>query len=55
MVIFGLPVSTSATVSQTFAVRSAIVSAVTQGTLARSRLIDAVAAVLASRHVNLCN
>jgi beta-N-acetylhexosaminidase len=54
MVMFGLPASTSATVSQTFAIRSAIVSAVTQGTLARSRLIAAVAAVLASRYINLC-
>jgi beta-N-acetylhexosaminidase len=55
MVMFGLPASTSVTVSQTFAIRSAIVSAVASGTLARSRLIDAVAAVLASRHVNLCS
>jgi beta-N-acetylhexosaminidase len=54
MVMFGLPATSSATVSQTFAIRSAIVSAVTQGTLARSRLIAAAAAVLASRHVNLC-
>jgi beta-N-acetylhexosaminidase len=55
MVMFGLPATTSATVSQTFAIRSAIVSAVSNGSLARSRLIAAVAAVLASRHVNLCN
>ena len=55
MVMFGLPATTSATVTQTFAIRSAIVSAVARGLLARSRLIDAVAAVLASRHVNLCS
>jgi beta-N-acetylhexosaminidase len=54
MVMFGLPATTSATVSQTFAIRSAIVSAVANGTLARSRLIAAVGAVLAARHVNLC-
>ena len=54
MVMFGLPATTSATIAQTFAIRSAIISAVANGTLARSRLIDAVAAVLASRHVNLC-
>jgi beta-N-acetylhexosaminidase len=54
MVMFGLPATTSATVAQTFAIRSAIVSAVANGRLARSRLIDAAAAVLASRHVNLC-
>jgi beta-N-acetylhexosaminidase len=54
MVMFGLPATTSATVSQTFAIRSAIVSAVANGTLARSRLIAAAGAVLAARHVNLC-
>jgi hypothetical protein len=54
MVMFGLPASTSETISQTFAIRSAIVSAVTDGSLNRSRLIDADAAVLASRNVNLC-
>jgi len=54
MVMFGLPATTTETVSQTFAIRAAIVSAVANGTLARSRLIDADAAVLASRHVNLC-
>ena len=54
MVMFGLPATTSATVSQTFAIRSAIVSAVANGSLARSRLIAAAAAVLAARHVNLC-
>src|SRR5206468_2530628 len=53
MVMFGLPSSSSATVSQTFAIRSAIVAAVANGTLARSRLIDATAAVLAVRHVDL--
>ena len=55
MVMFGLPSSSAATVSQTFAIRSAIVSAVANGTLDRSRLIDAVAAVLATRHVHLCS
>jgi beta-N-acetylhexosaminidase len=54
MVMFGLPATTAATVAQTFAIRSAIVSAVANGTLARSRLINAAATVLASRHVNLC-
>jgi len=54
MVMFGLPATTSATVSQTFAIRSAMVSAVANGTLARSRLIAAAGAVLAARHVNLC-
>jgi beta-N-acetylhexosaminidase len=54
MVMFGLPATTAATVTQTFAIRAAIVSAVANGTLARSRLIDAVVAVLASRSVNLC-
>lgn len=54
MVMFGLPSTSSATVSQTFAIRSAIVAAVANGTLARSRLIDATAAVLAARHVDLC-
>ena len=54
MVMFGLPASTSETISQTFAIRSAIVSAVADGSLNRSRLIDADAAVLASRSVNLC-
>ena len=54
IVMFGLPATTAATVSQTFAIRSAIVSAVAKGTLARSRLIAAVDAVLAARHVNLC-
>ena len=55
MVMFGLPSTSSATISQTFAIRTAIVSAATDGTLARSRLIDAVAAVLASRHIDLCS
>lgn len=55
MVMFGLPATTSATVAQTFAIRAALVSAVANGTLARSRLIDAVATVFASRHVNLCS
>jgi beta-N-acetylhexosaminidase len=54
MVMFGLPATTSETVSQTFAMRSAIVAAVADGTLSRSRLLDADAAVLASRSVNLC-
>jgi hypothetical protein len=53
-VMFGLPATTAATVAQTFAIRSAIVAAVANGTLARSRLIDAVVAVLASRSINLC-
>ena len=54
MVMFGLPATTSETFSQTFAMRSAIVAAVADGSLARSRLLDADAAVLASRSVNLC-
>ena len=54
MVMFGLPATTGETVAQTFAIRSAIVSAIANGSLARSRLIDADAAVLASRNVNLC-
>ena len=54
MVMFGLAPTTAATVAQTFAIRTAIVAAVADGTLARARLIDAGAAVLASRHVNLC-
>jgi len=54
MVMFGLPATTSATVAQTFAIRAAIVSAVANGTLPRSRLIAAAGAVLAARHVNLC-
>ena len=54
MVMFGLPATTAATVSQTFAIRSGIVSAVANGTLPRSRLIAAAAAVLAARQVNLC-
>jgi beta-N-acetylhexosaminidase len=55
MVMFGLPATTAETVSQTFAIRAAIVAAVSNGSLARSRLIDADAAVLASRNVNLCS
>jgi beta-N-acetylhexosaminidase len=54
MVMFGLPATTAATVSQTFAIRGAIVSAVANGTLSRSRLIAAAGAVLASRQVDLC-
>ena len=54
MVMFGLQSTPTATANLTFAVRSAIVSAVTSGRLARSRLIFAAASVLASRHVNLC-
>ena len=54
MVMFGLAPTTAATVAQTFAIRTAIVAAVADGTLARARLIDAGAAVLASRHVSLC-
>jgi beta-N-acetylhexosaminidase len=54
MVMFGLPATTSETVAQTFAIRAAIVAAVANGTLPRTRLIDAGAAVLAARSVNLC-
>lgn len=54
MVMFGLPATSAETISDTFAMRAAIVAAVVDGTLARSRLIDADAAVLASRNVNLC-
>ena len=54
MVMFGLAPTTAATVAQTFAIRTAIVAALADGTLAKARLIDAGAAVLASRHVNLC-
>jgi len=55
MVMFGLPATTADTVAQTFAIRSAIVAAVANGTLSRSRLIAAAGAVFASRQVDLCS
>jgi beta-N-acetylhexosaminidase len=51
MVMFSLVDDVSFT---TAAISTAIVSAVRTGHLARSRLIDAAAAVLAVRHINLC-
>jgi len=51
MVMFGLDKDTRTTTS---AIAAAIASAVADGHLPRSRLVDAVDAVLATRHVNLC-
>lgn len=50
MVLFGPEPSASATLSQTEAIASAIVSAVSDGQLSHSRLIAAATAVLAARH-----
>lgn len=54
LVLFGPTDNAGATASQTSAVESAIVAAVTSGHLSRSRLIGAVEAVLVAHHVTLC-
>jgi beta-N-acetylhexosaminidase len=54
MIMFGLQSTPTATASLAFAVRNALVSAVSSGRLGRSRLVFAAANVLAARHVNLC-
>ena len=54
MIMFGLQSTPTATASLAFAVRNALVSAVSSGRLGRSRLVFAAANVLGARHVNLC-
>ncbi|WP_344598551.1 hypothetical protein [Streptomyces violaceusniger] len=51
MVMFGLLKHVG---TETSAITSAITTAVADGSLARNRLIDAAAHVLAVRHVDLC-
>ncbi len=55
MVLFGPTTGAGVTAAQTSQIESAIVSAVTDGHLMRSRLASAAAAVLAVRHVQLCH
>jgi beta-N-acetylhexosaminidase len=52
MVMFGLVKNVG---SETSAIASAMTSAVADGHLTRSRLIDAATHILAARHVNLCS
>lgn len=55
MVLFGLGATPRATSQETSSIEKAILSALAQRTLSRSRLVAAGAAVLGVRHVKLCS